>query len=191
MNGLDLYIERLDGLVKQLTPVQQKHLLHKIGRQIRQNNKRRIAANIAPDGAAFTARQGTPSAPLKSLRAGQDFLYHGKIHRYRTLKDYGSHYIGWDYHTRNTFKAIKDQIRRPIGGLRQKVMFRKIHQYKYLKLKADSHEAAIGFLGGLVGHIAAAHQYGQDNRPERTLLGFSDDDLAMIEQTVMQHFQFS
>lgn len=189
MTALDQYIENIDELARKLSPTEQRHLLQKIGRQIRQNNKKRIQANISPSGAAFVARQGINSKPLKTLGKEQEFLYHGKIHRYRTMKDYGAYWIGWDYKTRKTFKALKDQIRQPENGIRQKMMFRKIHQYKYLRLKATSHEAAIGFLGGLIGYIANAHQQGEDNRPVRELVGFSADDLQTIETMLAAHFQ--
>ena len=68
-------------------------------------------------------------------------------------------------------------------------MFRKLHQYKYLKLKATDNEAAVGFMSGLAAYIAAAHQYGEDGRPARALLGFSAEDLSLIEELVIQYFQ--
>ena len=71
--------------------------------------------------------------------------------------------------------------------LQKNLMFRKINQFKYLKMKATSHEVAIGFLGGLTAKIAAAHQYGEDNRPVRELLGFSDEDIELIEQTIREY----
>lgn len=187
MNALDTYIDNLDALIRSLSPAEQQGLMRKIGTAIRQNNKIRIKANIAPDGAAFKPRTGIPSQPSRRIGIEQEFLYRGRLRRFRTLHDYGSHYIGWEYHTRHTFKALKDQIRRPVATAKQKLMFRKINQYKYLKMKAESHQAAIGFLGGLVGYIAAAHQSGEDSRPERHLLGLSDEDLHLIEQMLIQH----
>lgn len=71
--------------------------------------------------------------------------------------------------------------------IREKLMFRKIHQYKFLKLQATEHAAAVGFMTGLVGSIAAGHQYGLENRPTRVLLGFSSDDLLLIEETVVRY----
>lgn len=71
--------------------------------------------------------------------------------------------------------------------IREKLMFRKIHQYKFLKLQATEHAAAVGFMNGLVGSIAAGHQYGLENRPTRVLLGFSSDDLLLIEETVVRY----
>lgn len=189
MNELDQYIEQLDGLIRQLSPEQQHTLSRQIGVKIRQNVKQRIKSNIAPSGEAFVARQGIATRPFSgSLKKEQNFVYNGKIQRYRTLRDDGAHYIGWNYRTHHTFKALKDRIRLPERGLRQKLMFKKLNQFKYLKLKATSHEAAIGFLSGLTGYIAAAHQYGEGNRPERQLLGFSDDDMMLIKQMLLDYF---
>ena len=70
-------------------------------------------------------------------------------------------------------------------------MFRKINQYKFLKLKATQYEAAIGFMSGLTAHIAAAHQSGLENRPERQLLGFSVEDLHLIEDMLVEYLAIS
>ena len=165
MTELDQYILQIDHLVQQLSPAQSLNLMRKIGSKIRQSNKQRIKANTEPDGNAFTPSKAHANG-RKTRRIGveQTFLYKGTLHRYRTLHDYGDYYIGYDYH-----------------------MFRKIHQYKFLQLKAQSHEAAIGFLSGLTGYIAAAHQYGAETRPERTLLGFSESDLQLIQHILKEH----
>ena len=69
----------------------------------------------------------------------------------------------------------------------KKRMFTKISRAKYLQSKINSLGVAIKFVSGLTAYIAAAHQYGDDGRPERHLLGFSDDDLDTIEQLVISH----
>lgn len=86
-------------------------------------------------------------------------------------------------------KFNRQHIYVPGGSKRihEKLMFRKIHQYKFLKLQATEHAAAVGFMTGLVGSIAAGHQYGLENRPARALLGFSSDDLLLIEETVVRY----
>ena len=133
-----------------------------------------------------------PSRPLKgNLSVEKEFIYHGKLRRYRTIRDYGNYLIGWEYHTQNTFKAMKERIRLPSNSASTKLMFRKIHQYKFLKLKASQYEAAIGFMSGVTAHIAAAHQNGEENRPERQLLGFSVDDLRLIEDMVVAYLAIS
>lgn len=182
-------MDRLDGLIRHSSPQNTRQLMRQIGSRLRQTNKQRIAANISPDGGAFTPAQAhADGRKTRKLNTEQTFLLNGKLHRYRTLHDYGDYYIGWDYHAKTTVKAIKNKIRLPTGDGRRRQMFRKIHQYKYLKLKAGTHQAAVGFLSGLTGYIAAAHQYGEGSRPVRHLLGFSDNDLALIEIMVVRHF---
>lgn len=62
-------------------------------------------------------------------------------------------------------------------------------QNKYLKQKIDANSAAVGFMHGLAAYIAAAHQEGEGNRPARTLLGFSSEDMRTIEETVVRHLE--
>lgn len=73
-------------------------------------------------------------------------------------------------------------------SIKEKLMFRKIHQYRFLKARADAGEAVIGFWGR-VGSIAAAHQYGKDTRPERHLLGFSQTDYRLVEEIISDHLE--
>lgn len=183
---LNQYIENLDQMVRKLSASETRQLLQQLGRQLRQNNKKRIQANVTPSGAPMFRRHSIAVEPLKTLRKEQDFIYHDKIRRYRTMRDKGSYFVGYEYYRKGIMTADKSDV---MKAAKLQIMFRKIHQYKYLKLKSDSHEAAIGFLNGLVGYIAHAHQEGEDNRPERTLLGFSDDDLQLIENRLQRYFQ--
>lgn len=81
---------------------------------------------------------------------------------------------------------VKDKTGR--SSLKEKLMFNKIHQYRFLKARADAGEAVIGFWGR-VGSIAAAHQYGKDTRPERHLLGFSQADYRLVEEIISDHLE--
>lgn len=190
MNSLDQYIGRLDALVQRLSPAQRARLSRDIGRQIRLRNKRRIAANIEPGGSRMAARR---SPPGRRLRRGEipaketDFLYYGKPVRLRTLKQFGGKISGYDYRTGELQTLRLAGIRIPQQTARSKLMFRKLNQFRFLKLKATSHEAAINFVGGLAARIAAEHHYGSGSAPARELLGFSSDDLALIEQIVTDH----
>ena len=189
---LDRYIENLDTLIRKLSPAERRRLAGDIGRQIRQANKRRIQANIAPDGSRFTPRRGVAARKFSGrLRVEQDFVYNGKLRRFRTLRQLPDTdaVAGWEYTTGHLFKALRSKIGKPDNSPRGKLMFRKLHQYKYLKLKTTDNEAAVGFMSGLAAYIAAAHQYGEDGRPARELLGFSAEDLSLIEELVIQHFQ--
>lgn len=199
MTALDQYISHLDNLVKQLSPTEIHKLHQQIGRKIRQRVKNSIKSNTAPDGTAFTPRHhkiaSRPLHPNEQLSSEQPFLYSGKLRRFRTLRTaltspskYNPNYLtGWEYSAQQVQTFARAHIGIPSQTQKAKLMFRKIHQYKYLKSKADSHQASIGFLTGLSAYIAAAHQYGEDTRPERQLLGFSDDDLRTIEETLIHH----
>ena len=205
MDALDHYLDNLDALVRRLSPAERTRLSREIGTQLRQANKSRIQANTDPAGQAFAPRQGVPERRLRAnetIGVGKPFLFMGSGARMRTIKTaasaanpsrrstqaYDPDYVwGWDDEAGGIRKYRRDRIGLPSNGLRSKLMFRKIHQYRYLKLKADSHGAAVGFISGLAAHIAAAHQYGEGNRPQRTLLGFSPGDLRRIEETVIRY----
>lgn len=75
-------------------------------------------------------------------------------------------------------------------------MFTKIRSAKYLKQKHNASTVSVGFFGN-VARIARVHQYGlrdrvAQNGPEvqyekRELLGFTEQDKAMIEQLLIEH----
>lgn len=98
---------------------------------------------------------------------------------------------GYELETRGVSKFNRDYIRvldgKPTKERLKTRMFTKIHRAKYLQSKINSLGVAIKFVSGLTAYIAAAHQSGEDNRPERHLLGFSEDDLDTIEQLVISH----
>lgn len=204
-NGLDLYIGRLDGLIRRLNPARRRELMKDVAARLRQSNKQRIRANVEPEGGAMLSRKSVPSAPLRKnarIRAGEVLQYKGRPVRMRTIKTarsaanpsrhstkpYDAEYV-WGYDTEwgGIKKYKKSELSKPGGGIRNKLMFRKIHQYRFLKQKADANGAAVGFMHGLTAYIAAAHQEGADTRPMRGLLGFSAADLKMIEETVVRH----
>lgn len=147
------------------------------------------------------------------LKPGQEFYYigpHGKHNRrIRRLKNvktpasaaaktridtapYDPQYEwGYELETGGVSKFNRDYIRvldgKPAKARLKKRMFTKIHRAKYLKSQINSLGVAIKFVSGLTAYIAAAHQYGEDNRPERHLLGFSADDIEVIENLVISH----
>ena len=188
VNGLDLYIDHLDGLIRKLSPAQRRGLMKDIAVSLRHNNKRRISANIEPEGGAMMARKTVPAEPLRKnarVRVGEVLQYRGHLVRMRTIKTAASasnpsrrttkphdaDYVwGWDSEEGGIRKYRKTELGKP-GGVRQKAMFRKLHLYKYLKQKIDANSAAVGFMHGLAAYIAAAHQEGEGSRPAVTLLG--------------------
>ncbi len=83
------------------------------------------------------------------------------------------------------------------GRIKRKAMFVKLRQVRHLKATSDSNGMVVGFMGR-VARIARVHQLGlQDqvspggptvNYQRRELLGFSADDMQLIEQLLMEYF---
>lgn len=86
------------------------------------------------------------------------------------------------------------KIRRKKGRIRRRAMFVKLKTARFLKVRS-SNEVTVGF-GGRASTIAEVHQYGKAvtmgkrrkrvTLPQRELLGFSDEDRALIEELVIE-----
>ena len=87
------------------------------------------------------------------------------------------------------------QLRAKKGRIKRK-MFAKLRQAKHLKVQSSADAIAIGFMGR-VARIARVHQYGLRDRPDRgqaevqyerrELLGFTDADLELIRDQLLEH----
>lgn len=96
------------------------------------------------------------------------------------------------------FEPRKPRLRDQRGSIRREAMFKKIRSPKYLLLRTNAEEIALGFLGRLA-RIARVHQEGLTDKPqpgspdveypERQLLGFTDADSDMVRQTIMKHLE--
>lgn len=92
------------------------------------------------------------------------------------------------------FEPRKPQARSQSGSIRRNVMFAKIRQAKFLKGRGLGDAATVGF-AGRVARIARVHQYGlrdsvdrngpKYNYPERELIGYSDEDRAVIRDMIL------
>jgi len=92
------------------------------------------------------------------------------------------------------FEPRKPQARAQSGSIRRNVMFTKIRQAKFLKGRGQGDAATVGF-AGRVARIARVHQYGlranvdrngpKHNYPERELIGYSDEDRAVIRDMIL------
>ena len=81
-------------------------------------------------------------------------------------------------------------------GRIKRQMFSKLRQARHLKLRSTADAIAVSFMGR-VARIARVHQYGLRDRPERgqaevqyerrELLGFTDADLELIRDQLLQH----
>ena len=92
---------------------------------------------------------------------------------------------------RKEFKGKNGRIKREKAA-----MFAKIRTTKFLKVRADSNQLAVAFLGKVI-RIARVHQEGLTdkvtrkgpsyNYPARALLGFSEADRILIRESLLQH----
>ena len=92
------------------------------------------------------------------------------------------------------FKPRKAQPVRSKKGRIKREMFAKLRTAKYMKTQASPNEAVIEFAGN-VQRMARVHHYGLRDRPSRKgkevqydsrpLLGISERDLNMLEETIL------
>ena len=75
-------------------------------------------------------------------------------------------------------------------------MFAKLRTARYLKVRSNGNEVSVGFNGSSAA-IAAVHQYGLSASPsknkdfkvqyaQRELLGFSESDVDLIEDLIIE-----
>ncbi|AQU84928.1 MULTISPECIES: phage virion morphogenesis protein [unclassified Halomonas] len=90
----------------------------------------------------------------------------------------------------------RTQLRGRSGAIRRRTMFTKLRTAKYLKIKTNADEAAVGFIGR-VNRIARIHHYGLRDRVEkggpqhqyarRELVGITAADTDRIRYSVLNH----
>ena len=90
----------------------------------------------------------------------------------------------------------RKQFSRKKGRIKNQLMFKKIVSPSHLKLRYEQEGISLGFYGGDAA-IANVHQYGLYSSPskykdfkvkydQRELLGFSEEDIEMIERFVIK-----
>ncbi|WP_270222430.1 phage virion morphogenesis protein [Kosakonia cowanii] len=90
----------------------------------------------------------------------------------------------------------KPQRIRDKKGRVKRTMFAKLRNARYLKASGDDKSAVVEFTGK-VKRIARVHQSGLKDKPARNsaevqyparpLLGFSDEDTALVENIIIEH----
>ena len=95
----------------------------------------------------------------------------------------------------STYTPRRKRLREQKGKIKRK-MFTKLKNTAHLKLLSTADAIAIGFVGR-VARIAQVHQEGLKDRvergapsvvyPKRELLGFTDQDLKLIEDSFLKH----
>ena len=82
------------------------------------------------------------------------------------------------------------------GRIKRKAMFAKLPTARHLKVRSNGNEVSVGFNGSSAA-IAAVHQYGLSASPskdkdfkvqyaQRELLGFSESDVELIENLIIE-----
>ena len=82
------------------------------------------------------------------------------------------------------------------GRIKRKAMFAKLRTARHLKVRSNGNEVSVGFNGSSAA-IAAVHQYGLSASPsknkdfkvqyaQRELLGFSESDVELIENLIIE-----
>lgn len=82
------------------------------------------------------------------------------------------------------------------GRIKRKAMFIKLKTARFLKVRSNANEVTVGFTGSGAA-IANIHQYGLTGTvnkkrgikvqyAQREVLGFSDEDLEMIENLILE-----
>lgn len=90
----------------------------------------------------------------------------------------------------------QQSARKKTGRVKRK-MFVKLITSRFLHIRASPEQASMEFYGGKSPKIASVHQFGlsEENRkdgkkidyPARPLLGFTGEDVQMIEEIILAH----
>ncbi|MBK0062621.1 MULTISPECIES: phage virion morphogenesis protein [unclassified Acinetobacter] len=98
----------------------------------------------------------------------------------------------------SSYQPRKNQKLRDKKGRIKNKMFTRIKLARFMKLKQEPQGVGLGFMGN-VAFIAQVHQFGLRDRvrrkknspvvkyPTRELLGFTSDEINMIENDVLNH----
>lgn len=180
-------LERIAGaILRGLEPGPRRALMHRMARDLAASQRRRIAAQRDPAGAAFEARK--QKAPPVQSRGAACFLYpaHGSGEPRRVImKSFtwgtGRMLTGFDIEAGDirTFefdKIVKwlpvpeehrnttgSSLRRQ-GSLRRKAMFRRLASARFLRSGVDDQGVWVGFTGK-ISQIAEVHQFGLRDKP--------------------------
>lgn len=207
----------VSGLLANLEPAPRARLLRRVARDLRRSQQARIAAQRAPDGAAWEKRK--PRRPQKAAARPIRFLYRkpdGEVRLVdmRSWVRRGAMLTGFDREAGavRTFRA--DRIARHLpaeggadsgpvprerrDGLKPatRAMFRKLRADRHLKAGGGPDEAWVAFTGR-AERIARIHHFGLRDRvapggpetdyPRRELLGFSPADEDAVMAAIIEH----
>lgn len=186
----------IENLSESIAPARRAELMKTIAAEILRRHRGRIKANIEPDGSPMASRQGE-RFKFRRLRDGEglkgrDFRFLGG-NRAQYYED-----VAYS-RTENGNELVRLKGNRGLLGFKREhlfietgrrarlQLFRKLGRARWLRSKADSSEALIGWLGGSEAVIARDHDEGNSkkNIPSRLLLGLSKDDLLYIQEQIL------
>lgn len=184
------------------SPAGRAKMARTVGKVLRTSQQQRIRAQRNPDGSQYPARR------RKKLRTQQGiaFIWEGQLRRLKNWHSgrgkYGRTITGFDEdrnEVRTFYRADIErytEINTRTGQSPRTIkapMFVKLRTARFLKTKATSEVAEVGF-SGMAARIARIHQYGLREQvgpgafaqyAPRVLLGISKADEALIRGAVI------
>lgn len=207
MSNDDALFSQLDAvfasILSGMSPAGRQRTARSVGTMLRRSQSQRIGRQEAPDGSKFPPRR---RRVLRS-QAGIGFIWQGEERRLRnwraTRGSRGRMLTGFDEGrgaVRSFYRAdIERYLDISFNETRRDTtkadpMFRRLRTTRFLKARATSEGASVGF-SGVAARIARVHQYGLRDRvndsgamatyPRRELLGLNKADRMAIARQVI------
>ncbi|GAA3911787.1 phage virion morphogenesis protein [Gibbsiella dentisursi] len=200
----------LTRVISELTTPSRRALSRTLATGLRKRQSARIGSQKNPDGSSYVPRK----RQVLRTQGGIRFLWRGpngklqarELRNWRTSRGAQSEktLTGYDI-DRDALRTFrKEDIERYLSidltrtekrRLRPTPLFRRLRTARFLRAAATPDIAMAGF-SGKAGSIARVHQYGlvgnvahkaRAKYPQRELLGFTDDDLQWVADTIQAH----
>lgn len=186
-----------------MAPAGRLRTARSIATPLRRSQSQRIGRQEAPDGSKFEKRR---RRVLRS-QAGISFVWNGETRRLKNWQasrgSRGRMLTGFDEERGAVRTFYREDIERYLDVSFTEVrrdttkpdpMFRRLRTARFLKARADTDGATVGF-SGVAARIARVHQYGLRDKvnnsgavatyPRRQLLGLSKADRMAIARQVI------
>lgn len=190
-------------ILSAMTPARRLRTARGIATSLRRSQSQRIGKQMAPDGTKYPKR----SRRVLRSQAGIGFIWEGEERRLRnwraTRGSRGRMLTGFDEGRGAVRSFYREDIERYLDisfsetrrdTTKPDPMFRRLRTARFLKARATSDGAVVGF-SGVAARIARVHQYGLRDRvndsgamasyPRRELLGLSKADRMAIARQVI------
>jgi len=199
----------LEPILQSMRPAERAKMARTVRSNLLRSQRARIKAQKNPDGSPFKAR-----AVKQPINKPISFVYRKegsnrtRVASMVSFRDEGDRMVGFDIEAGGLRTFLKSRVVRYIppihksglraqsGSIKRQAMFSKIRQSKFMVGRSDSSSVSVEFVAG-VSKIARNHQFGRTTRidkdgttatyPRRELLGFTREDIEMIQDTVLNH----